>query len=85
MRYQLTVPLEETELEEIREAARAERRAVGDWARDVLLGAKGRRLSLPVQDKLQALREAARHQFPTANLDQMLAEIERGYLRSSGT
>ena len=30
--------------------------------------------------KLKALREAAQYFFPTADIDQMLQEIERGYL-----
>lgn len=31
------------------------------------------------QDRLRAVRAAARHAFPTADIDQMLSEIERGY------
>ena len=37
----------------------------------------------PVSDpqvKLKAIREAVQHSFPTADIDQMLAEIEQGYL-----
>jgi hypothetical protein len=30
--------------------------------------------------KLAAVSRAAEHSFPTADIDQMLAEIERGYL-----
>jgi len=30
--------------------------------------------------KVQAIRAAARHAFPTADVEQMLAEIEGGYL-----
>jgi hypothetical protein len=36
----------------------------------------------PVHDtefKLKAIRKAAEYSFPTANIDQMLEEIERGY------
>jgi len=33
--------------------------------------------------KLVALREAVRHSFPTADIDQMLAEIEQGYQSST--
>jgi hypothetical protein len=29
--------------------------------------------------KLRAARAAVRHEFPTADIDQMLAEIEQGY------
>lgn len=40
------------------------------------------RTSRPVdapESKLKAVREAAKHAFPTAGVDQMLREIERGY------
>ena len=30
--------------------------------------------------KLAVVRAAVRHSFPTADIDQMLAEIEQGYL-----
>ncbi|HET6363029.1 MAG TPA: hypothetical protein VFH11_13395 [Gemmatimonadota bacterium] len=30
--------------------------------------------------KLQAIRSAFQYEFPTADIDQMLEEIERGYL-----
>jgi hypothetical protein len=30
--------------------------------------------------KLNALHEAAKYSFPTAGVDRMLAQIERGYL-----
>jgi len=36
----------------------------------------------PVTDgrtKIEVVRSAARHPFPTADIDQMLMEIERGY------
>jgi hypothetical protein len=33
--------------------------------------------------KLAAIRAAARHSFPTADIEQMLAEIESGYRESS--
>jgi hypothetical protein len=32
-----------------------------------------------LQKKLSAIRGAARHDFPTADIEQMLAEIARGY------
>jgi hypothetical protein len=32
-----------------------------------------------VSKKLEALRAAAKFEFPTADIEQMLAEIEQGY------
>jgi hypothetical protein len=34
---------------------------------------------VPPERKLAVVRAAARHRFPTADVDQMLAEIEHGY------
>jgi hypothetical protein len=31
------------------------------------------------EEKLRAVRAAARHEFPTGDIDQMLSEIEQGY------
>jgi hypothetical protein len=41
------------------------------------------RSRLPLQDterKLAAIRQGARHSFPSGSIDQMLREIESGYL-----
>ncbi len=59
--------------------ARRERLTVGEWVRKTLREARSRQ---PVQEphlKLKAVRKAAEYSFPTANLEQMLAEIESGY------
>ena len=36
-------------------------------------------LTRSAAEKLEAIRIAARHAFPTAGIDSMLAEIEAGY------
>ena len=43
------------------------------------------RVQYDVEAKLEAVREAAKHQFPTADIEQMLAEIGMGYGDSAGT
>ena len=68
---------------EIRRAARLSRMTVAEWVRQALRRA---RREEPVSDsrrKLAAVREAAQGTYPTADIDQMLAEIERGYLGDS--
>lgn len=35
-----------------------------------------------MQTKLEAVRAAAAHRFPTADIEQMLADIESGYAAS---
>jgi hypothetical protein len=66
---------------EIRRLARSERLTVGEWVRRTLREARMRRPIVDRETKLKAIREAAQYSFPTADIDQMLREIERGYGR----
>ena len=66
-------------MEEIRRLARREQIAVGEWVRRVLREARSKRPGQEPQAKLKAVRKAAEYSFPTAEIEQMLAEIERGY------
>jgi hypothetical protein len=79
MSTRLQVVLDSAELREIQRAARRDQLTVSEWVRRCLREARSRQ---PVRDadrKVQAIRAAARHAFPTADVDRMLAEIERGY------
>ena len=63
----------------IQRLARRERVSVGEWVRRVLREARTRK---PINDpevKLKAVRRGAEYSFPTADIEQMLDEIERGY------
>jgi hypothetical protein len=80
MSKRLQVLLDEPEWREVQRAARARRTTVAEWVRQALRAARRRE---PLGDggrKLDAVRAAARHAYPVADIDQMLAEIERGYL-----
>lgn len=80
MSKRLQVLLDDGEFREIRRIARAQRMTVAEWVRQALRAASRRE---PVGDagrKLESIRAAARHAFPTGDLDEMLGEIERGYL-----
>jgi hypothetical protein len=63
----------------IRRLARRERLSVGEWARRTLREARSRPSVQDPELKLKAIRRAAQYSFPTVEMDQMLAEIERGY------
>jgi len=79
MSKRLQVLLPDDEMAGIQRLARRERMSVGEWVRQALREARSRK---PVNDsdtKLKAIRRAAGLSFPTADIDQMLAEIERGY------
>ncbi|MGH2499546.1 MAG: antitoxin [Candidatus Limnocylindria bacterium] len=79
MSKRLQVLLDETELRDIKRVARAQRLSVAAWVRQTLRAARTGAQS-DTRDKLAAIRTAARHQFPTAEVDEMLAQIEHGYM-----
>ena len=79
MSKRLQVLLEEDEMQAIRQIAKRERMTVAEWVRQALRAAQRRRSSGDVEPKLAAVRAAAKHAFPTADIDTMLSEIERGY------
>ncbi len=82
MSKRLQVLLEDAELAEIRRLARRQRLTTAAWVRRALRAARRSEPSADAGKKLAVVRSAAGHAFPTAEIDQMLAEIERGYLGS---
>ena len=79
MSKRLQVLFDEPELREIQRTARAHKMTVAEWVRQTLRAARRRESPADVDKKLAAIRAAARHAFPTADIDQMNAEIGRGY------
>jgi predicted 2-oxoglutarate/Fe(II)-dependent dioxygenase YbiX len=80
MSKRLQVLLDDVEYRALQKVARAERITVAEWVRQALRAARRR---LPTRDadrKLASIRAATAHEFPTADVPQMLADIERGYL-----
>ncbi|OGA32468.1 MAG: antitoxin [Betaproteobacteria bacterium RIFCSPLOWO2_12_FULL_62_13b] len=80
MSKRLQVLLEESEWREIQRAARVQRLTVAAWVRNALRAARRREPLGDAARKLEVIRAAARHALPTADIEQMQAEIERGYL-----
>lgn len=79
----LQVLLEEPEYREIQRAARARHMTIAEWVRQALRTARRREPLGEAGKKLQVIRAAARHGYPTGDIDQMIAEIERGYPREA--
>jgi len=79
MNQRLQVLVEEHELQEIRQAARRDRLTVAEWVRQALREARQSRAQASLKRKLAAIRKASESAAPTADIDQMLIEIERGY------
>lgn len=78
MSRRLQVLLDPDEWEELREIARRHRTTVSEWVRRTLREAREREPRGDLDMKLRSVRAAARHEFPTADVEQMLEEIERG-------
>ena len=66
-------------MSDIQRLAKRERLTVGEWVRRALLDARASRPAIDPETKLKAVRRGARYSFPTADIEQMLSEIERGY------
>jgi hypothetical protein len=66
-------------MDEIRRLARSEAVTVSEWVRRAIREARARRPAYDSRQKLQAIRRAAEYSFPTADIEQMLHEIEQGY------
>jgi hypothetical protein len=79
MSKRLQVILDDAELAEIQRAARRQRLSTAQWVRQALRAARRSEPRIDAKKKLEVVRAAARHAFPTADIDQMLREIERGY------
>jgi hypothetical protein len=83
MSKRLQVLLAEPEWKDIQRAARAQRTTVAEWVRQALRAARQQRSAKDPHAKIAAIRAAARHDHPTADIDQMNAEIARGYVDES--
>jgi hypothetical protein len=80
MSKRLQVLLDDHEFDAIRDVAVSEGMTMSEWVRQLLRAAWRDRPAGDQARKLAAVRAAARHSFPTGDIDRMLAEIERGYL-----
>jgi hypothetical protein len=75
----LQVILQDPDYLEIQRAASARSMSIAEWVRQALVHARRREPIGDVEKKMEAVRIAARHEFPAGDIDTMLAEIERGY------
>lgn len=80
MAKRLQVILQDPEYREIQRAARSRQMSIAEWVRQALAIARRREPLGDVGKKLEIIRAAAKHEFLTADIDTMLAEIEHGYL-----
>ena len=79
MSKRLQVIVDDAELADIQRAARRARVTTAEWVRQSLRAARRAIPGISAKKKLDVVRAATRHAFPTADIDQMLGEIEQGY------
>jgi hypothetical protein len=80
MTKRLQVLMDDDELKAIQRLARKERITTAEWVRRRLREGS---VTLPdTATKLAAIHSAYRHTFPAPDIDQMIEEIERGYVGS---
>ena len=78
MTKRLQVLLDEREYLEIQGIARRQRVTLSDWVRQALRRAVVDH-SRAAETRLNAVVDASRHGYPTADIDVMLSEIQDGY------
>lgn len=82
MSTRLQVVIDDEELDEIRSVARRHGLTVSEWVRQSLRQARRSTPGESVERKLAAVRAAVRHEFPTGDIDDMLGDIDQGYMGS---
>ncbi len=83
MSKRLQVRLDDGEMREIQRMARRHRMTVAEWVRQALRAARRQVPGTDTRKKLEVVRAAAQHSLPTGDIQQLLVEIERGYLQET--
>jgi len=79
MPKRLQMILQDTEYRDIQRAARSRQMSIADWVRQALALACRRQPLGDVAKKLEIVRATAKNEYPTGDIDTMLAEIRQGY------
>jgi hypothetical protein len=79
MAKRLQVILQDPDYRQIQRLARSRHLSIAEWVRQALQVARKREPEGDAGRKLDLVRAAARQTFPTADIEQMLEEINRGY------
>jgi hypothetical protein len=85
MSTRLQVVLDDEELAEIQRTARRNHLTTAEWVRQALRKARRSEPAGDAKKKLAVVRAAAEHAFPASDVQNMLEEIERGYLDDGPT
>ena len=85
MAKRLQVILQDPEYREIQRIARSRHMSLAGWVRQALQLARRREPMGDVGKKLEVIRAGAKHDYPTVDIEGMLAEIETGYGSGTGS
>ena len=78
MSTRLQVIVSEDELSSLRQAARRTGLTVSEWVRRALRRARDEQAGPTAESRLRAVERALACNHPTGDIDEMLADIERG-------
>jgi hypothetical protein len=79
MAKRLQVILKDPEYREIQRVARSRHMSIAEWVRQALALARRQEPLGSIGKKLETIQTATRHDYPVADINEMLAEIEAGY------
>jgi len=79
MAKRLQVILKDPDYREVQRMARARHLSIAEWVRQALEFARRREPIGSTGKKLDVIRAAARHDYPVSDIEDMLADIEKGY------
>jgi hypothetical protein len=79
MSKRLQVVISDREMQEIQSIAEHEHMTVSEWVRHALRAARRNRSTKDAARKIAVVRAAVRNEFPSADIQQILDEIEQGY------
>lgn len=85
MSKRLQVLLDDEEMGEVRELAKASRLSVAEWVRQSLRQARQEQPLYDNRTKIQVVREAVRHRYPAGEIEDLLGEIARGTAGNSSS
>ena len=85
MSKRLQVVMSDSEAREIQRVSQAQCMSVSEWVRQALRKERREQPVTNAERKLQCVREACTNNYPTANIGQVLQDIERGRSGSGGT
>ena len=79
MAKRLQITLQDSEYREIQRIARSRHMSLAEWVRQALESARTQEPLGSVGKKLDSIRIAVQHEYPTGDIEAILAKIEAGY------